>query len=58
MRHEEDHEKYLKAGKFWKKTTLSADNPKFKLTRDEQQQMGRKTGGTMLDYLHQQKERD
>ena len=58
MRHEEEHEKYLKAGKWWKKPTLSADNPKFKLTRDEQQQMGRKTGGTMLDYLHQQKERE
>lgn len=58
MRHEEEHEKYLKGGKFWKKTTLSADNPKFKLTRDEQQQMGRKTGGTMLDYLQQQKERE
>ena len=58
MRHEEAHENYLKGKKWWKKPTLSADNPKFKLTRDEQQQMGRKTGGTMLDYLHQQKERE
>jgi len=62
MRHEEEHKKYLdegnKTGKWWKKPTLSPNNPKFKLTREEQQQMGRKTGGTMLDYLHQQKERE